>query len=248
MSSSELIDRDVVLTTTCLCKTYETSRGSRIELLRGLSFKVRLGECVVLVGRNGSGKSTLLRIIAGLESPTSGFVRLNPSSLDVAYLAQGVGEYAGRDLTVCEQVNLGRLRQAQVDAPRWSLSGPRAHLRAANLVRRLGMGIEHMLDEFVRNLSGGQMQAVMLASIIGATPPALILLDEHSSALDQVARDAIADLLQDCLTSRATSLVMVTHDQELLRRMPAKVIELCLPLYSFQGTGEQFPKEASLDA
>lgn len=220
---------DKLISVRGLTKVYSSSSGPTVELLGGLSLEISRGDCIAVIGRNGSGKSTLLRILAGMETPTNGVVAYPSGQCDLAYLAQGVGEYAGRDLTVCEQVNLGRLKKASTDAPSWNLSGAAARNRAARLLGPLNLGLEVRLDEYMRNLSGGQAQAVMLASLVGLQPPELLLLDEHASALDQQVQESILLMLRNCLQNSGSAIVMVTHDQFVLESLPARRIEVPYP-------------------
>lgn len=208
--------RETVLQIKNLTKVYEQRDGSRIHLFHGLSFEVRSGESVAVLGRNGSGKSTLLRIVAGIEIQTGGHVDVVKGRDEVAYLAQNVAEYSGRDLTVCEQVNLGNLRsQRRIKDHFVRLSNGAAKERAAKLLSPLGMGLENRLDTHIRHLSGGQVQAVMLATLIGARPPRLILLDEHSAALDETVQETAISWLRNILRTFDSSLLFVTHDQDL---------------------------------
>lgn len=207
-------------------KIFTLEGGDMLEVLHGLSFTASRSECWAFQGPNGSGKSTLLKIIAGLESPSRGVIDIG-TDCELAYLTQGVAEYAGRDLTVCEQMNLGRIACSVTwKAAAESLSSREARNRARMLLSQLGMNLERRLDDYMRSLSGGQVQAVMLAAVIGGEPPDILLLDEHSTALDHSVRLKIIEWLRTLVVGHSVTILFVTHEQDLIAEMAARVITM----------------------
>lgn len=172
-------------------------------ILSDLSFTVRRGEIVALVGRSGAGKSTLLSILAGLRLPESGRVVVNgepvlgplPSRI---LMAQQPALFPW--MTVAQNVGLG-LR----------FSGRRAE--ASERVAEALALVE--LSDFaaanVQDLSGGQQQRAALARAL-APGPELLLLDEPFSALDQILREQLQRLVRDLARSRDITMVVITHD------------------------------------
>ena len=219
-------DIEPALTLKNIKKEYLSHSGMKIELLHNLNLKVYPGECVAFIGNNGSGKTTLLKIIAGLEKPTTGSVIYGKGCEDVTLLAQGVAEYSGRHITLCEQINLGRITVKSDNNNRLNLSNTKAKEFAFNILARLQMGLEDRLDDYIEHLSGGQVQAVMLASLLGNNPPRLLLLDEHSSSLDQSAREVVIRLLKDSIETDRTSLLVVTHDNNIVSSLATKIVEV----------------------
>jgi multiple sugar transport system ATP-binding protein len=177
--------------------------------VRDLSLAIADGELMVLVGPSGSGKSTVLRLIAGLESPTSGRISIGdrdmtmmpPQGRDLAMVFQSYALYPHK--TVRENLGFGlRIRQ----------------VGAAELEERVGrtataLGIEGLLDRKPAQLSGGQRQRVALGRAIVREPQAF-LLDEPLSNLDPLLRAETRAELALLHRRLRTTMVYVTHDQE----------------------------------
>ena len=176
--------------------------------LRELDLEIEDGELMVLVGPSGSGKSTALRLIAGLEMPTSGTVRIGdrevtdlpPQERDVAMVFQSYALYP--HMTVRENLGFGlRMRRA-----------PNAEVerRIAEVAGSLDIG--ELLDRKPGQLSGGQRQRVALGRAI-AREPAVFLLDEPLSNLDARLRTRTRAELARLHRRLGTTMVYVTHDQ-----------------------------------
>jgi sulfate transport system ATP-binding protein len=183
------------------------------EALQGVSLRIESGELVALLGPSGSGKTTLLRIIAGLEVPDSGTIRLNEEDATNATASQRqVGfvfqHYAlFRHLTVFENIAFGlRLR-------------PRAMRPSEEQVRRRVKELLQLIqldwlgDRFPNQLSGGQRQRVALARAL-AVEPRVLLLDEPFGALDAKVRKELRRWLRRLHDELHIASVFVTHDQE----------------------------------
>lgn len=184
-----------------------SKRFSTAEILHSISFSVAPGQRVALTGESGSGKTTLLRIISGLESPTSGRVRIG--DLDVTTTPankRGVGvvfqDYATYPrLSVAENLGVslvgGGINRAEKDARMSEVSQ--------------WLGLSGMLKRLPSELSGGQLQRVALGKAIMARPK-LLLLDEPFSQLDVRLAEHMRHWLADCHARFGMTQIMVTHD------------------------------------
>ncbi len=187
-------------------------------ILQDVSFSVMPGEACAIIGTSGSGKTTLLGLLAGLDVPSSGRVRLDGVDL-FALNEDARAQLRGRmigfvfqtfqllpGLTALENVMLplelaGRSREAR-DAAR-------------ELLERVGLGAR--LRHTPVQLSGGEQQRVAIARAF-ATRPKLLLADEPTGNLDQVTGERIIDLLFELSRAQNSTLLLVTHDEQLAQR------------------------------
>ena len=176
-----------------------------------LDLDVADGELLALVGPSGSGKTTLLRLIAGLDQPTSGTIRLGgndlacvpPHKRHVALVFQNLALYG--HLTVADNLRFGLNDKA--GEQNGKRNGKDRVLEAAQLV-----GIEHLLARYPADLSGGEQQRVALGRAI-VRQPAALLLDEPLSSLDGPARRALRRELKQLQPKLGIPTIYVTHDQ-----------------------------------
>jgi putative ABC transport system ATP-binding protein len=198
--------------------------GKRVQLptgpltiLEDVSFSIKAGETVAIVGASGSGKSTLLSLLAGLDTPSSGEVELagEPlSKLDEDGRAAVRGRHVGfvfqsfqllPSLTALENVMLPL-----------ELSGAKdAEGQAREILRRVGLS--ERLTHYPRQLSGGEQQRVALARAF-VTRPAVLFADEPTGNLDTKTGESVVELLFEMNASSGTTLVLVTHDPKLAAR------------------------------
>jgi multiple sugar transport system ATP-binding protein len=199
--------------------------GDSVKALESLDLDVAAGELLVVVGPSGSGKTTLLRLVAGLDRPTAGTIRLNgrdgvereltgvpPRERDVALVFQSLALYG--HLTV--EQNLAFALNAQTWKGRigslWRRGAIDAEAQEKVLsVARL-LGIEHLLARRPAELSGGEQQRVALGRAIVREPKAL-LLDEPLSSLDLPTRRTLRRELKDLQRRLNVPTIYVTHDQ-----------------------------------
>jgi putative ABC transport system ATP-binding protein len=204
-----------VLSLRDVTKTIDTGTH-RVEILKGIGFDIARGEFVAIMGASGSGKSTLLGLVAGLDTPTSGSIRIEGeeiSRLDEDSLAVLRGRKIGfvfqsyqliPTLTAEENVLLpAELAGEDVAA---------AQRRARELLKTVGL--EERLDHYPVQLSGGEQQRVALARAFIRKPP-LLLADEPTGNLDSVNGRHVLELLLSLNRSEGATLVLVTHDREL---------------------------------
>jgi putative ABC transport system ATP-binding protein len=188
-----------------------------LTILSEISFEIGAGEAVAIVGVSGSGKSTLLGLLAGLDTPTDGGVRINGHDL-FALDEDGRAALRGRMLgfvfqsfqllpamTALENVMLPLELGGQPDAR----SAARAMLERVGLVERLG--------HYPKQLSGGEQQRVAIARAF-VTRPALLLADEPTGNLDAATGNQVIELMFELNRERQTTLILVTHDESLSRR------------------------------
>lgn len=186
-------------------------------ILHALDMRVESGETLAIVGASGSGKSTLLGLLAGLDTPTAGQVKINGTSLE-SLDEDGRAELRGREIgfvfqsfqllpafTALENVLLP-LELAGLENA--------VELAHAALLR---VGLQERLGHTPGRLSGGEQQRVAIARAF-APEPRLLLADEPTGNLDPATGERIIDLLFELNRERITTLVMVTHDMALAGR------------------------------
>lgn len=188
-----------------------------LEILRGIDLEIKPGESVAIVGVSGSGKSTLLGLMAGLDDVTEGEVRIDGialSALDedarAALRAQKVG-FVFQSFQLLPALTA----QENVMLPLELAGLTDAGARAAAYLDRVGLG--ERLRHYPTQLSGGEQQRVAIARAFAARP-AILFADEPTGNLDTVTGARIIDLLFELNASEATTLVLVTHDDNLARR------------------------------
>ena len=197
-----------------------------IEVLNGIEISIQQGETFAIVGPSGSGKTTLLQIIGLLDSPTSGELYIRGESLEDLndkLKSRLRNEFFGfiyqfhhllNEFTALENTMMPLLIREQTTKE--------ARTKAQDLLIRIGL--EHRINHKPHELSGGECQRVAVARAL-VTSPSLILADEPTGNLDPETADRVFDSFLDLNRSLKTSLIMVTHNQELAKRMD-KVYEL----------------------
>ncbi|HUR54267.1 MAG TPA: ABC transporter ATP-binding protein [Gemmataceae bacterium] len=192
-----------------------------VRAVRDVTLAVAAGECVAVVGPSGCGKTTLLRLVAGLEVPTTGEVRLGgrivtsirPQDRDIALMSQGHALYP--QLTVRENLAFGlRFR----DVPRTEVEK-----RVGEMAEMLGL--TPLLDRLPHQLSGGQQQRVALGRC-AARRPAVLLLDEPLSHLDAPLRAGVRAEIVRVRKQFGMTAMWVTHDPDEARAVGERVVEM----------------------
>jgi putative ABC transport system ATP-binding protein len=197
-------------------KSVTDSTGT-LPILRDIDFQLAPQETVAIVGASGSGKSTLLSIIAGLDTPTQGTVRLAGHDLfavdedaRAALRAQHIG-FVFQNFQL--NANLTALENVMLPL---ELSGQRdARAQATDMLGRVGLGAR--LGHFPRVMSGGEQQRVALARAF-VTHPNVLLADEPTGSLDFATGEQIMALMFELNRERGTTLVLVTHDRDIAAR------------------------------
>jgi putative ABC transport system ATP-binding protein len=199
-----------------LGKRVDTAAGP-LDILTDIDLQIHAGEAVAVVGVSGSGKSTLLGLLAGLDLPSSGDVRLaghHMNALDEDGRAQVRGQLVGfvfqsfqllPGLTALENVMLP-LELAAASEPR---------VQAMQLLERVGLA--GRLTHYPKQLSGGEQQRVAIARAF-SMQPAILFADEPTGNLDSSTGETVIDLLFELNREHHTTLVLVTHDEALAAR------------------------------
>ena len=189
-----------------LKKIYTTRfGGAKVQALANVSFAVEDGEFVAIMGESGSGKTTLLNILAALDKPTSGEVKLRGQSL-AAVKDQELAQFRRENLGfVFQDFNL----QDNIFLPLVLAGKKYPEMRQKLLPLAKGLGIEDLLHKYPYEVSGGQKQRAAVARAL-ITEPELVLADEPTGALDSRAADELLDLFEHIHESGQT-ILMVTH-------------------------------------
>jgi putative ABC transport system ATP-binding protein len=203
-------------------KRYDGPRAA----IDGVSVRIDPGEAVAIMGPSGSGKSTLLNLIAGMDRPTSGSVRVGDERVDMLSEA-GAARFRRRqvgmifqffnlldDMTVIDNV----LLPAQLGGAK----AREARRRADELLDTLR--ISHRRDAYPARLSGGERQRVAIARAL-INSPSLLLADEPTGAVDSATGDEIGALLLG-LNAAGQTLILVTHSPELAHRYARRVVHI----------------------
>ncbi len=184
-----------------------------VDVYTGLTIDFEEGSYTALMGPSGSGKSTLLNLVAGLDKPTSGSVRVAGAEVSTMTPAQ-LADWRARTIGfVFQSYNLLPVLTAQqnVELP-LLLANLNKRERAERTAIALGVvGLSDRLDHYPRQLSGGQEQRVAIARAIVADPT-LILLDEPTGQLDARSSEEVLELLRRLNTEFHKTIMMVTHD------------------------------------
>ncbi|MDB4949797.1 MAG: transporter [Gemmatimonadetes bacterium] len=199
-----------------LRKTYP-SGGRELAALCGVSFGIGPGEFVAIVGPSGSGKTTLLGLLAGLDSPSGGSVRLDDAelgSLSEDARARLRRERIGFVFQSFQLIPTLTARE-NVQVPMELAGAPGAPERARELLARVGLeGREH---HYPAQLSGGEQQRVAIARAF-VHSPSILFADEPTGNLDAATGQRVIALLEELNRERGTTLVLVTHDPDLAAR------------------------------
>lgn len=191
----------------------DTEEGP-LTILKDISFDVNKSESIAIIGQSGSGKTTLLSLLAGLDTSTVGTIELfqHPlQSLNEDQRAVLRNQYIG---FVFQAFHLlpGFTALENVMLPLEINNQKQAKEIAQSLLERVGL--EHRLRHFPTTLSGGEQQRVAIARAFATSPP-LLLADEPTGNLDAQTGEKIIDLLFEMNKEQGTSLVLVTHDENL---------------------------------
>ncbi len=202
----------MLLTVEGLTREYVTRFGGRrVPALRGVSFGVKEGEFVAVMGESGSGKTTLLTLLAALDRPTDGRILLN---------GQDMAAIPGRALAAFRRDRLGFIFQdcnlldtlslrENIVFPLVLAGRPRTEMEARLLPLTGRLGITPLLEKFPYEVSGGERQRAAAARAL-ITGPALLLADEPTGALDSGSAAQLLGMLDECNADGQT-IVMVTH-------------------------------------
>ncbi|NMC53224.1 MAG: ABC transporter ATP-binding protein [Chloroflexi bacterium] len=211
-----------------------TKDYDRQPLLRGVSFSVRRGETLCLLGASGSGKSTLLRIIAGLEDAKSGEIRWDGEDISripvherqFGLMFQDYALFPHR--SVAQNVAFGLKMQ--------KISEEETAQRVSEALAQVNM--QSFANRRVTDLSGGEQQRVALARAL-APRPRLLMLDEPLGALDRTLRERLVGELRELLHQTQIPAIYVTHDQEEAFTLGDRLVLISEGMVAQAGTPEE---------
>lgn len=237
-----------------LSKTFFPHTMAPIPALRDVSLEVDAGDFVCIIGANGSGKSTLLRVVAGAHRADTGMVTLAGQDVtrwseqrragQIAFVDQTPGARMAPALSIEQNMALALLRGG--GRPLWQIA-VRAKERDLfkQTIAPLGLGLENRLGAKMRELSGGQAQALTVASVIRLVTPQLLLLDEHCAALDPRMSKLVMETTSDLCRERGITTIMVTHDFNAAAQYGNRLIMMKEGAIAFDVQG---PEKQKLDA
>ena len=199
-----------------------TDSSGTLDILRDIDFTLKARETVAIVGASGSGKSTLLSIVAGLDTPTRGTVRLAGQdlfALDEDARAQVRAQKVGFVFQSFQLLgNLTALENVMLPL---ELAGEKnARAAAQRMLTRVGLG--ERLNHYPKVLSGGEQQRVALARAF-VVKPAVLLADEPTGSLDFATGEKIMALMFELNQEQGTTLVLVTHDPAIAQRCQRRI-------------------------
>ena len=212
MAKDMLVLQDIV-------KIFNPGTQDEKRALNGLNLTVGEGQFITIIGSNGAGKSTLLNVVAGTFAPDGGTIRVDgrdvtrsPDYRMAGYLArvfQNPTLGTAASMTIEENLCLAELR-GKKRGLKWGVTGSRRK-RYREVLQVLGLGLENRLRDKVGLLSGGQRQSLALL-MTTLNLPRLLLLDEHTAALDPKTADKVMSLTSEVIQNHKLTTLMVTHN------------------------------------
>jgi putative ABC transport system ATP-binding protein len=222
-----------MLSLTGLHKTFNPGTVNEVRALQGIDLEVTEGSFVQLLGMNGSGKSTLLNAVAGSFYLDAGSIHLAGENITrwpehrraklMGRVFQNPFSGTAPNLSIAENFALAA-RRGHLRDLRWALNRKLMEdLRAR--VATLRMGLEDRLDNAIGSLSGGQRQALTLLMATWLKPK-LLLLDEHTAALDPKSADQVIQLTEEVIHREKLTVLMVTHSMQQAVNLGDRIVML----------------------
>ncbi len=212
-------------------KTFSQETVNEVRALQDVSLQIEKGSFTAVIGTNGSGKSTLLNAVAGTFEPDRGNIVLfdkditrwpeyrRASLIGRVFQNPFAGTAAG--MTIAENIALAMRRGKQRSLKMAINSSVRDEI--AERIKTLKMGLENRLDNPIGTLSGGQRQALTLLMATWLRPQ-LLLLDEHTAALDPRTAAKVAEITREIITREKLTALMVTHSMQQAVDLPDRII------------------------
>lgn len=214
-----------------ISKTFYAGTPNEVRALRNVSLDIEDGTFVVVIGTNGSGKTTLLNAVAGSFFVDTGELRLAGHEITrwpehrraklIGRVFQNPFSGTAPTMTIAENLSLAALRGRHRGLGR--ALGPALRNEFNERIRRMGLGLEDRLDSPIGTLSGGQRQSLTLL-MAGLVRPDLLLLDEHTAALDPRSADQVIRLTDQMVRENQLTTLMVTHSMQQATRYGDRLI------------------------
>jgi len=204
-----------------VCKTYSTG----VSALNGVNLRIRKGEFVFIVGSSGSGKTTLFKLLLKELEPTSGRIYINSQNISrlrrrkIPKMRRGIG-VVFQDFRLLKDRNI----YENIAFAQRVIGKPAKQIKETVPQMLSLVGLADKAESFPNELSGGEQQRVSLARALVNNPP-ILLADEPTGNLDPGNAWEIMTLLED-INKRGTTVVVVTHNQEIVERMQKRVITI----------------------
>ncbi len=227
-------------------KTFNPGTVTEKRALTGVDLTLKDGDFVTVIGGNGAGKSTLLNMIAGVYPLDCGVIELD--GVDISRMSEAQrAKYLGRvfqdpmrgtaaDLQIAENLALAK-RRGKKRGLAWGITKEEKEEYPA-LLATLGLGLETRMNAKVGLLSGGQRQALTLL-MATLTDPKLLLLDEHTAALDPKTAAKVLDLTEKIIAERKLTALMVTHNMSDAIRLGNRLIMMADGRVIYDVEGEE---------
>lgn len=225
-------------------KTFFPDTPNEVRALRNVNLTIADGSFVIVIGTNGSGKSTLLNAVAGSFQVDAGSLKLAGHDMTnwaehrraklIGRVFQNPFSGTAPTMTIAENLVLA-LRRGQMRGLGWAM-GPSLRHELRERVRAMGLGLEDRLDSPIGTLSGGQRQSLtlLMASLVR---PSLLLLDEHTAALDPKSAEQVIRLTENIVREQRLTTMMVTHSMHQAAHLGDRLIMMVRGqvVYDFQG-------------
>jgi len=230
-----------------ISKTFNPGTVNEKQVFSGLSLTVKPGEFVTIIGSNGAGKSTLFNAVAGSFFVDAGSITLDGENITflpehrrsrtIGRLFQDPLKGTAPNMTIEENLALAYLRTSRGKAPFSRITRQDRSLFREKL-RQLEMGLEDRMKEPVGLLSGGQRQALtlLMATIV---PPRLLLLDEHTAALDPATADKVLDLTRRVVEENRLTCMMITHNMKQALELGSRTLMMAEGTVVLDVSGEE---------
>ena len=204
-----------------LHQIFHPGEVNEVHALRGIDLYLAPGELVTVIGSNGAGKSTLFNVVAGVYGPTEGNIQIDGTDVTkwsepkraslIGRVFQDPLSGTASSMTIAQNLTLALLRDQRLRF-RSAVDSSRRQL-FKDLLAPLELGLENRLDARVSLLSGGQRQALTLLMATMARPK-ILLLDEHTAALDPATAATILDLTKEIIEHQDLTTLMITHNMQ----------------------------------
>lgn len=225
-------------------KTFFPDTPNEVRALRGVDLQIDAGSFVVVIGMNGSGKSTLLNAVAGSFPLDEGQILVAGQDI-TRWPEHRRAQFIGRvfqnpfsgtapTMSIAENLVLAH-RRGRSRGLAWAL-GPELKSELRERVRKMGLGLEDRLDNPIGTLSGGQRQSLTLL-MSALVKPDLLLLDEHTAALDPKSGDQVIRLTEEIIQEHRLTTLMVTHSMQQATHLGDRLIMMVRGrvLHDFRG-------------